>query len=285
MAERNDMSVKKSSTARQRFAAAVAQSNEPIDLAEVALLIAQEEYPDIEVSRYLRCLDELAAAARALVCAGAPAAEQVAQLNQFLFLEQGFAGNSENYYDPRNTYLNEVLDRRTGIPISLGVVYSEVAQRLDLPVYGVSFPGHFLVKCVGDPDIIIDPYFGTVISEEECWQRLRGIYGSKTRFDRRLLCPASAREILVRMLSNLKQMYVDSADFTRALTCVDRILLLVPDLPRELRDRGILYQRLECYAAALRDFERYLKLAPDDEAAPLIRETLPDLQRQAASLQ
>lgn len=271
--------------ARQRFGRMASGPDGGIDVAEGALLVAQEEYPDLAIDRYLRRLDELAQAARPSVCAGTSANEQVARLNRFLFVEQGFAGNNDDYYDPRNSYLNEVLDRRTGIPISLGVVYSEVAQRLGLPVYGVSFPGHFLAKYLGDPEIIIDPYFGTVINEKECAQRLRGIYGAKARFDRRLLHPASPREILVRLLSNLKQVYVDASDFIRALNCVDRILLLSPNEARELRDRGILYQRLECYAAALRDFQRYLQLAPDDDAASLIRESLPDLHRQAASLQ
>jgi regulator of sirC expression with transglutaminase-like and TPR domain len=273
------------SGARQQFAAAVSRPDDRIDLAEAALLIAREEYPGLEVGAYLRRLDELAAAARPAVHPDSPAAEQVAQLNRFMFVERGFAGNRDNYYDPRNSYLNEVLDRRTGIPISLSLVYSEVAQRLDLPVYGVSFPGHFLVKYAGTSEIIVDPFFGVVITQQECWQRLYGIYGSKARLDPRMLRPASRRETLVRLLSNLKQIYVDTADFDRALACVDRILLLQPDEPRELRDRGILYQRLECYAAALRDFERYLRLAPDDKAAALIREGLPDLRRQAAMLQ
>jgi regulator of sirC expression with transglutaminase-like and TPR domain len=273
------------SEARRQFAAVAARPDDRIDLAEAALLIAWEEYPKLELDAYLRRLDELAAAARRRVRPGSPAAEQIAQLNEFMFVERGFAGNSDNYYDPRNSYLNEVLDRRTGIPISLSVVYSEVAQRLDLPVYGVSFPGHFLVKHVGTPEIIVDPFFGVVITQQECAQRLHGIYGPRARFEPRLLHPAGPREILVRMLWNLKQVYVDTADFDRALACVDRILLLQPDEPRELRDRGILYQRLECYAAALRDFQRYLRLAPDDKGADLIREGLPDLQRQAAMLQ
>lgn len=273
------------SEARRHFAAVAARPDAGIDVAEAALLIAWEEYPDLDVGAYLRRLEALAAAARPRVHPESPAAEQIAQLNQFLFIEHGFTGNSDNYYDPRNSYLNQVLDRRTGIPISLSLVYSEVARWLGLPVYGVSFPGHFLVKYVGTPAIIIDPFFGGVITQRECAQRLHGIYGSKARFDPRLLHPAGPREILVRLLSNLKQIYVDTADFDRALACVDRILLLRPDEPRELRDRGILYQRLECYAAALRDFERYLRLAPDDKAAELIREGLPDLRRQAATLQ
>jgi regulator of sirC expression with transglutaminase-like and TPR domain len=273
------------STVRQRFAAMAARPDGDIDLAAAALLIAQEEYPTLDLARYLARLDELADGARARIGSITAATEQVARLNHFLFVERGFAGNNDHYYDPRNSYLNDVLDRCRGIPISLSLVYTEVGQRVGLPVCGVSFPGHFLVKYAGDPEIIIDPFFGSVISVEECAKRLHRIYGDQARLDPRLLRPARRRELLVRMLSNLKQIYVDTHDLVRALACVDRILLLVPDTPRELRDRGILYQRLECYAAALRDLERYLQLAPDDDAAPLIRESLPDLQRQAASLQ
>ena len=270
---------------RKRFAEVASGPDDRINLAEAALLIAQEQYPSLDVVAYLSRLDELAVAAAGDVRPDLAPPEQIARLNHYLFVECGFTGNSDDYYDPRNSYLNDVLDRRTGIPITLSLVYSEVAQRLDLPVYGVSFPGHFLAKYVGEREIIIDPYFGTVISADECAQRLRGIYGDDAQLDRGLLRPASAREILVRMLSNLKQVYVQRSDFERALSCVDRILLLAPDTARELRDRGILYQRLECFAAALQDFERYLRLAPDDEAAHLIRDILPDLQRQAAQLQ
>ncbi len=272
-------------SARAQFAAIASGPDERINLAEAALLIAQEEYPSLDIAAYLRRLDDLAGAARAEVRRELSPAEQISRLNDFLFVERGFTGNNDDYYNPRNSFLNDVLDRHTGIPITLTLVYTEVAQRLDLPVYGVSFPGHFLAKCVGDAEIIIDPFFGTVITTEECTQRLQGIYGADAQFDRRLLRPASPREILVRLLSNLKQVYVHTSEFTRALACVDRILLLAPDTPRELRDRGILYQRLECFAAALQDFERYLHLAPDDEAAHLIRDLLPELHRQAAQLQ
>ena len=273
------------SEARRRFADIAAGPDQCINLAEAALVIAQEEYPGLDLAAYLQRLDELAASVRADVRPGLAPAEQIARLNHFLFVESGFSGNNDDYYDPRNSFLNDVLDRRTGIPITLSVVYSEVAQRLDLPVYGVSFPGHFLVKYVGEQEIIIDAFFGTVIGTDECAQRLRGIYGDGARLDRGLLRPATAREILARMLSNLKQVYVQQNDFVRALACVDRILLVAPDTPRELRDRGILYQRLECYTAALQDFERYLRLAPDDEAAHLIRDLMPELHRQAAQLQ
>ena len=271
--------------ARKRFADMASGPDDRINLAEAALLVAQEEYPSLDIAAYVRRLDDLAGAAGTDVRPGLAPPEQVARLNHFLFVECGFAVNNDDYYDPRNSFLNEVLDRRKGIPLTLSIVYSEVAQRLDLPVYGVSFPGHFLVKYVGDIEIIIDPFFGTVISPDECAQRLRGIYGEEARLDRRLLRPARARDILVRMLSNLKQVYIQHSDFERALACVERILLLAPDTPRELRDRGIIYQRLECFAAALQDFERYLRLAPEDDAAQLIRDLLPELQRQAAQLQ
>jgi regulator of sirC expression with transglutaminase-like and TPR domain len=272
-------------SARAQFAAIASRPDERINLAEAALRIAQEEYPSLDITAYLRRLDDLAARARAEMQPELSPAEQISRLNHFLFVERRFTGNNDDYYNPRNSFLNDVLDRRTGIPITLSLVYTEVAQRLDLPVYGVSFPGHFLAKYVGDAEIIIDPFFGTVITTAECTQRLQRIYGAEAQLDRRLLRPAGAREILVRLLSNLKQVYVHKGDFTRALACVDRILLLAPDTPRELRDRGILYQRLECFAAALHDFERYLHLAPDDETAHLIRDLLPELHRQAAQLQ
>lgn len=273
------------SAARQRLAVLASTPDERIDVAEAALLVAQEEYPSLDVAVYLAHLDELADGTRAGIRSRMTAADRVAWLNHFLFVECGFTGNKESYYDPRNSFLNDVIDRRTGIPITLSIVYCEVAQRLGLPVYGVGFPGHFLVKYAAESEIIIDPFFGAIITADECARRHRDLYGPTARFDRGLLRPSTPREILVRMLSNLKQVYVEKGDLLRALACVDRILLFVPDTPRELRDRGILYQRLECYAAALRDFERYLQLAPHDTAAPTIRGILPELQRQAASLQ
>jgi regulator of sirC expression with transglutaminase-like and TPR domain len=273
------------SEARKQFTMLAAEPDERIDVAQAALLIAQEEYTSLDVGAYLRCLDALADEVRDEIAAAGTAAARIARLNHFLFVDRGFTGNKENYYDVRNSYLNEVIDRRTGIPITLSLVYCEVAQRLGLPIYGVSFPGHFLAKYAGTPEIIIDPFFGTVISREECAERLRTLYGPRARFGRELLRVATPREILVRLLSNLKQVYVEQQDMVHALACVDRILMLTPDQPRELRDRGIVYRRLECYAAALRDLERYLRLAPDDDGADAVRALIPELQRQAASLQ
>jgi regulator of sirC expression with transglutaminase-like and TPR domain len=271
------------SEARSRLAAMAAGDH--LGVAEAALWIAAEEYPGLDVAAYLLRFDALAAEVRDQVRAAAEPAERVARLNQFLFVEHGFVGNSENYYDPRNSFLNDVLDRRAGLPITLSIVYCEVAQRLDLPMCGVGFPGHFLVKHAAEPEILVDPFSGSVISVEDCVERLRRLYGREIRFDRRLLRGASDREIVARILANLKQVYLRQQDLVRALACVDRILLFRPDDARELRDRGVLYQRLECFAAAARDLQRYLDLAPADPGAEAVRAMLPMIQRQAASLQ
>ncbi|MBI3785207.1 MAG: hypothetical protein HY270_17585, partial [Deltaproteobacteria bacterium] len=138
---------------RQRFAALANIPDDHIDVAEAALLIAQEEYPQLDVHAYMRRFDELAAHARAHVDVAMPASMQVAKLNRFLFVDCGFAGNNDNYYDPRNSYLNDVIERRTGIPLTLALVYCEVGRRIGMPVSGVGFPGHFLVKYVGNPQI------------------------------------------------------------------------------------------------------------------------------------
>jgi len=202
--------------------------------------------------------------------------------------DQGFYGNRDDYYDPRNSFLNEVLTRRTGIPITLAIVCTEIARRLDLPVHGVSFPGHFLVKNVGgdpktqEPEIVADPFSGTTLSEDDLRERFKLAMGPAARFDSRWLRVATPREILVRLLGNLKQIYVQRQEPERALGCCDRILMLIPDAPIELRDRGLVYHELECFGAALADLERFLVLAPREPSADAIRDTLVELRARAA---
>lgn len=270
---------------RKRFAEIAARPDEAINIAEAGLCIAQEEYPDLDIDEYLSRLEVLGTAAREQIVPDLPIAERVSRLNHFLFVEHGFSGNSDDYYDPRNSFLNDVIDRRKGIPISLSIVYCELARRIELPMHGVSFPGHFLVRHVGDPEILIDPFFGRVITRKECAQRLANLYGQRTKLERRMFEPAGPRDILSRMLGNLKQIYIERSDFERALTCSDRILLLLPQSPLEIRDRGILYQRLECFSAALRDLKKFLALCPDDPTASTVRSALPELYRQAAQVQ
>jgi regulator of sirC expression with transglutaminase-like and TPR domain len=278
----NDMTM--ASAARARFTELISLPDEALNLAEAALLIAAETEPALDVAGYLERLDSLAQQARPLVLAHRGASERIARLNQFLFVEKGFVGNRESYYDPRNSLLNHVLDRRTGIPITLSVIYIEVAQRLGLPVRGIGFPGHFLIKHVGEPEIIIDAYFGQILSEDDCQERLRAVLGRRATFNRSYLKTATAKEILSRMLANLKQIYVKANDLTAALGCVDRMLLLSPDSPREVRDRGLIYEQLECYGAAVVDLERFLQLAPDDDSVDVVRATLVNLKRQVAHI-
>ena len=269
---------------RERFVELARAPEESIDLGEAALLIAAEAYPNLDVPAYLQRLDALAQEARSLVQSAQSGPERIARLNHFMFVEKGFTGNQKRYYDRRNSFLNEVLDRHTGIPLTLALVYMEVARRLRLPVQGVGFPGHFLAKYVGDEEIIIDAFFGEVLTEAECHERLQSVLGPDTRFDRRYLRAATPKEILVRMLSNLKQIHITAEEFEAALSCSERILLLTPEAPQELRDRGLLYQKLECFGAALTDLERFLQLAPQDETADAIRENLLTVRRQAAQI-
>jgi regulator of sirC expression with transglutaminase-like and TPR domain len=263
-------------SARERFAQLVSGPEEELDLAEAALLIAQEEHPEIDVAAYLRQLDALAAAVRARLPESPAPTEIIQELNAQLFREEGLSGNESEYYDPRNSFLNEVLDRRRGIPITLSVVYLEVGRRLGLSLVGVGFPGHFLVKYASaDGDLVLDPFSGGIsLSHEELEQRLRRMYGEGNPFLSQipqLLTATSKKEILVRMLRNLKGIYLQQSDFARALAVLDRILLVAPDLAMEIRDRGAVHQRLGHLQAAVQDFRRYVQMAPNAEDSEAIR--------------
>jgi len=263
-------------SARERFAQLVSGPEEELDLAEAALLIAQEEHPEIDVAAYLRQLDALAAAVRARLPESPAPTEIIQELNAQLFREEGLSGNESEYYDPRNSFLNEVLDRRRGIPITLSVVYLEVGRRLGLSLVGVGFPGHFLVKYASaDGDLVLDPFSGGIsLSHEELEQRLRRMYGEGNPFLSQipqLLTATSKKEILVRMLRNLKGIYLQQSDFARALAVLDRILLVAPDLAMEIRDRGAVHQRLGHLQAAVQDFRRYVQMAPNAEDSETIR--------------
>jgi len=253
---------------------------EAVGLAEAALLFASDEYPELDVRAYLGRLDALAANVRARLPAKAPPETIIAAMNQVLFEEEGFKGNAVEYYDPRNSFLNDVLDRKLGIPITLSIVYVEVGRRLGLSLEGVSFPGHFLVSLpLKERRLVLDPYSGGMaLSAEELSNRLLQAYGRQPAVSLdRLLAAAGKREILVRMLRNLKAIYLRQENSTRALSVVDRILLVWPDLPEEVRDRGLLYDRLECAQAALQDYRRYLDLAPDAPDAGEIRNRMIDI--------
>jgi regulator of sirC expression with transglutaminase-like and TPR domain len=186
-------------------------------------------------------------------------------INHYLFVERGFHGNEENYYNPRNSFLNDVMDRKTGIPITLSTLYMELAGRVGLALYGIGFPGHFIVKYSGPGDeVLIDPFNkGRILSEKNCQDILNRMYGGSVQFRREMLATSTKKQILNRMLNNLKGIYVDSKNHQKALSVVELILELNPDNCSEIRDRGLLYYKLECFSQALHDLETYLNLSPD----------------------
>ena len=237
------------------------------DLAPAALAIARVEYPSLDPKPYLARLDRMGLEARAR--ARQPGTDPIRAFNEYLYDEQGFVGNRERYDDPRNSFINEVLDRRTGIPISLAVIYLEVADRAGLHVDGVNFPGHFLLRVregYGDPRsevAIIDPFHGGArLSEYDCRQLLRQHVGDEAAFDTSLLAPATRHDIIVRILVNLKRLYVRMRSFPQARFVSTLLLGIDPSAISELRDRGLLAYHLQDFAAALRDLEEYLRRAP-----------------------
>jgi len=273
-----------SAAAREQFLRIARLPDEQIDLAEAALWIAAEQYDGLDVASYLARLAELAEGAGPALHTARTPEQRVAALNRFLYEERGFHGNRSDYYDARNSFLNEVIERRTGIPITLAVVYLAVGQRLGLPLHGVGFPGHFLVKCDAPDEILIDPFEGKLVSRDECEARWRATLGADTPFDARALEAAAPRPTLARLIGNLKQVFLAQQDWPRALACVERILVLAPDAPLELRDRGLLYARLECFSAAAADLQRFLELAPGDPTAVGVRQQLVELRRSAPPL-
>jgi len=247
------------------------------DLGGAALAIARIEYPALEPERYVDRLDQMGEEARTRL-KGSPvrtSEDAISAFNEYLYDEQGFSGNVRKYDDTRNSFLNEVLDRRTGIPISLAVVYLEVARRAGIRVSGVNFPGHFLLRAAaepaaeadqgspGEPFRIIDPFHGGArLSERDCRELLRQHVGDNAAFDERLLQPATRHDIIVRMLVNLKRLYVRMRSYPQARFVSDLLLTIDPSAFTELRDRGLLAYHLEDFSAALRDLEAYLRLIP-----------------------
>jgi regulator of sirC expression with transglutaminase-like and TPR domain len=272
----------------ERLRQIVSGPDEDISLAEAALLIAGHGYPDLNVAAYLSRIEELAYMLRLRIDEGDSIPERISELNQFLFGDLRFAPNSEDYYDPRNSFLNEVLERRTGIPITLCVVYMELGRKIGLPLQGLSFPGHFLVKCaVPEGDVVLDPYSGGIsLSLADLQKRLREVRGGEVSraIVAELLVSASNKEIIVRLLRNLKAIYLREHNLDRALPIVDWIIATMPEQTPELRDRGMIHQELECSRAALADFEEYLKRSPSCEDADDIRRRIIELRREAARL-
>jgi regulator of sirC expression with transglutaminase-like and TPR domain len=260
--------------ARARLAALLAR--DPVPLDEAALAIAEEEYPRLDPDEYLVRLDALAERVRRKAPSPGRSATALHALRKVLFEEDGLRGNEAEYGDPRNSFLNEVLDRRLGIPISLCVVYMEVARRIGLPLQGVGFPGHFLAKYASPAgvEIFVDAFNGgEMLSADECAARYRARSGGRD-LDRRHLAAVAPRQVLSRMLHNLKRIYLERADHVRAYWVLDRILMVAPANREALRDRGLVSVRLGAPAAAERDLAAYLEAAPAASDAGEIRRVL-----------
>lgn len=258
-------------------------TDEAIDLAAGALTISRLFQPWLPAERYLERLDDLAADAGRRVPDGAELLDRVAALNEFLFGEVGFAGNQADFYDPRNSFLDQVMERRLGIPISLALVYVEVASRLGLPAFGVGFPAHFLVRVGrGATALMLDVYAGGVsLAEEELDQRLAEVFGEgvfTVRANPSLLRPATKREILVRMLRNLVGVYRHRGDSANRLEALSAALTLAPDMAEELRERGLLYRDLGYAPAALADLHRFSELSDNAEDIASVADVLRDLE-------
>ena len=268
------------------FRQAVDRAETKIELGKAALTIAASDYPNLDIDAYLSRIDALATSAAARLGSDPDVYRSIAAINFVLFQEHGFRGNREHYFDPRNSFLNEVLDRRTGIPISLSVLYIEVAQKVGLSLQGVGFPGHFLVKYVGDhEEIVVDPFNqGEILSRKSLETMLYRLYGGKIVFDPDLLEPISKKQILKRMLNNLKIIYLKQNDLIKGLSIVDRLMVLDPASGEDIRDRGLIYLQLECFKQALEDLESYLRLAPHAEDAHAIRKQVTALTRQVAQI-
>jgi regulator of sirC expression with transglutaminase-like and TPR domain len=278
----------------ESFARAVACEDARIDLAQACLMIAQDAYPRLEVERYLGEIERMALRLRERLPQAGGAEEGIVALNEFLFEDLGYWGNADDYYDPRNSYLNDVIDRKTGIPITLSILYMEVGRRIGLPLEGVSFPGHFLVRLrLRGGVLVLDPFAGGAPqSEAELRERLQRVIPpgvtdnvpvAELPLDQ-FLEPAGKRQILSRLLRNLKGIYRETDKPERMLEVLNRMLLVTPDASAELRDRGYVYQRLECWRPALEDLRTYLEREPDAPDLDEVRVKMMELTALCARL-
>ena len=258
-------------------------ADEHIDLGRCALAIALIEYPSLEIDRVLHHLDVMANQV------GAPsrdgAMERLERLRHLLFETMKFAGNTKAYDDPRNSFLNEVLNRRLGIPISLSVVTMEVGKRIGLDIHGVGLPGHFIVGMnLDSSSVYFDPFSqGRLLTERDCRQLVKGMFAGELPFRQKYLEPQRKKDILTRMLRNLKHIYIRKNDCERALATIDLILCVNPRSPDEIRDRGLVYYQMECFKAALEDLRTYLAGSPK-QATDEVRSLVSAIERKVSLL-
>jgi regulator of sirC expression with transglutaminase-like and TPR domain len=257
-----------------------------IDLLRAALTIARTEYPDLDIRNYVNRVEALASKVRNQLPPEVSVVEMVTTLNRVMFDEMGFRGNREDYYDPRNSFLNDVLERRLGIPITLSVLYLEVARRIGLPLVGVGMPGHFLLKVydVEGRQLLIDPFNnGAMLNADDCEQRMKVVYAGEMHFKPEYLLPVSRRQILTRMLNNLRHIYMSVRQFRKTLAIVDLVLAIYPRSPEDVKQRATLRFTVGQLGGALSDLDQYLKMSPDASDADDIRQTALGIRRTLAT--
>ena len=256
-----------------RFTEIVSQPEDSINLAAAALEIAADEYPDLNINHYLRLLDTMAEEVRERVDSTGEPRAKIQALNEYLFGELRFHGNTEFYYDPRNSYLNDVIDRRVGLPITLSVVYIEVGRRLGLPLYGVGLPGHFICKWQdADNEIFVDPFHnGEILDEEGLLQLVQDTYDARVQLHREWVQPVGPRYILIRILNNLRGIFLQKDDSERALAVLEKLLVLEPYSEENLREAGLLSYRIGALHRAAEFWEEYLLRHPETGDAVHVR--------------
>ncbi|MEB3288785.1 MAG: tetratricopeptide repeat protein [Leptolyngbya sp.] len=266
---------------REHLAQELRKAPDQVDLAKAALYIAQEEYPDLDIADHLEVLDHMAEALQRRLPETAYPLKVIRTINQFLFEELNFRGNSDDYYDPRNSFLNDVLHRRMGIPITLALVYLELAKRIGFPMAGVGMPGHFLIRpTVAEMAIFVDPFHrGEVLFEQDCRDRFQQIFGDGRALQSDHLSQISPTAFVVRMLTNLKMIYLKQRNVPKALEAINRILLIYPAAVGEWRDRGLIHYQQGHLDQALLDLERYLYESPDASDAYEIRRVLQQIDQ------
>jgi len=260
---------------RQQLYHLLRQPSAP-DLAAAALYIAQEEYPTLEIDAYLNALDTMAFEVEERLPANPYPLQVLQAINHYLYEDLGFVGNTQCYYDPRNSFLNDVIDRRRGIPISLSLVYMEIARRLAFPMVGINFPGHLLIRPDReDMSFYVDPFCkGELLFAQDCRDRITQVFGHPLDLRPEFFQVLSPRQFLVRMLTNLKQIYLNDNQLEKCLDICEQILLVDPTCYSELRDRGILYYHVGRWSEAQQDLQDYLAQAPAAKHISLVRKLL-----------
>ncbi|MFZ9737622.1 MAG: SirB1 family protein [Prochlorotrichaceae cyanobacterium] len=264
------------SLARESFQKAISYPDEEIDLAYAALCIAQAYTPTLNPQQYLDRLDDLAQTLRGQLPTERYPLKVLKALNHYIYDELGFRGNINDYYDPRNSFFDQVLERGLGIPITLSLLYLEIAKRLDFPMEGIGLPGHFLIRpCIEEMDLYIDAFHrGEILFTQDCQERLQAIYGQPVTLQPEHLSSVSNSQFLARLLNNLKAIYINRRDLASALGAIDGILLLFPHWWSERRDRGLILYEMQEWEGAQQELQAYVQANPNAPDTIVIQQLL-----------